>query len=98
MLANHKKYFEEVGTKVIVSDPKIIEVCNDKWTTYKFITQNSFLVPRSFLKIEDVIKGIKDGCLSYPIVVKPRFGCRSILVAIAYDEEDLIYLTKKANK
>ena len=98
MLAKHKKYFEEVGTKVIVSDPKIIEVCNDKWATYKFLTQNSFLVPRSFLKIEDVIKGIKDGCLSYPIVVKSRFGCGSISVAIAYDEEDLIYLTKKANK
>lgn len=98
MLAKHKKYFEEVGTKVIVSDPKVIEVCNDKWATYKFLKQNSFLVPRSYLKIEDVIKGIKDGCLSYPIVVKPRFGCGSISVAIAYDEEDLIYLTKKANK
>ena len=98
MLAKHKKDFEEVGTKVIVSDPKIIEVCNDKWATNKFLTQSGFLAPRSYLKIEDVIKRIKDGCLSYPIVVKPRFGCGSISVSIAYDEEDLVYLTKKANK
>lgn len=30
VLARHKKEFEEVGTKVIVSEPQIIEVCNDK--------------------------------------------------------------------
>ena len=31
-------------------------------------------------------------------MVKPRYGCGSISVAIAYDEEDLLYLTKKANR
>lgn len=98
MLAKHKKQFEEIGTKVIVSDPEIIEVCNDKWATYEFLKKNEFYAPKSYLKIEDVIKEIKDGFLSYPIVVKPRFGCGSISVAIAYDEEDLLYLTKKANK
>ena len=98
MLAKHKKQFEEIGTKVIVSDPEIIEVCNDKWATYEFLKKNEFYAPKSYLKIEDVIKEIKDGFLSYPIVVKPRFGCGSISVAIAYDEEDLVYLTKKANK
>ena len=36
MLARHKKEFEEIGTKVIVSDPEIVEVCNDKWKTYNF--------------------------------------------------------------
>ena len=98
MLAKHKKQFEEIGTKVIVSDPELIEVCNDKWATYEFLKKNEFYAPKSYLKIEDVIKEIKDGFLSYPIVVKPRFGCGSISVAIAYDEEDLVYLTKKANK
>ena len=36
--------------------------------------------------------------LNYPVIVKPRYGCGSISVAIAYDEEDLRYLTKKANE
>lgn len=98
MLAKHKKEFHEVGTNVIVSDPDIIEMCNDKWKTYKFLIKNGFNVPKSFLKIEDVIKHIEEGILSYPIIVKPRYGCGSISVTVAYDEEDLKYLTKKANQ
>lgn len=98
ILAKHKNEFREVGTSVIVSDPEIIEICNDKWLTYEFLMKNGFNVPKSFLKIDDVIQNIKEGVLTYPIVVKPRYGCGSISVTIAYDEEDLIYLTKKANK
>ena len=55
-------------------------------------------IPVSFLKINDVIAKIATRELSYPIVVKPRYGCGSISVAIAYDEEDLRYLTKKAQE
>ena len=98
ILAKHKMEFQKAGTSVIVSDPKIIEICNDKWITYEFLTKNGFSTPKSFLKIDDVIQNIKKGSLSYPIVVKPRYGCGSISVTIAYDEEDLVYLTKKANK
>ena len=98
MLARHKKEFEEIGTKVIVSDPQIVEVCNDKWKTYNFLKDNGFHAPLSFLNMDEVIDKIATGELSYPIVVKPRYGCGSISVAIAYDEEDLRYLTKKANE
>lgn len=97
MLAKHKKLFEEIGTKVIVSDPQIVEVCNDKWKTYKFLKDNGFRAPLSFLKMSEVVNKIVAGELTYPIVVKPRYGCGSISVAIAYDEEDLRYLTKKVN-
>ncbi|WP_300921187.1 ATP-grasp domain-containing protein [uncultured Dubosiella sp.] len=98
MLARHKEQFEEIDTKVIVSDPKIVEICNDKWKTYIFLKDNGFHTPISFLHIEDVMKAISSGKLSYPIVVKPRYGCGSISVAIAYDEEDIRYLTKKVNE
>ena len=98
MLAKHKKQFEKIGTKVIVSDPTIIEVCNDKWKTYRFLIDNGFHAPMSFLNMNEVIEKISEGKLSYPVVVKPRYGCGSISVAIAYDEEDLRYLTKKANE
>lgn len=98
ILARHKNQFEEIGTKVIVSDPKIIEICNDKWKTYQFLKDNGFHAPISFLNMDDVISQIAIGEMSYPIVVKPRYGCGSISVDIAYDEEDLRYLTKKANE
>lgn len=98
VLAKHKKQFETIGTKVIISDPSIVEICNDKWKTYEFLKNNDFHVPMSFLAVNEVIEKIARGELAYPIVVKPRYGCGSISVAIAYDEEDLRYLTKKANE
>lgn len=98
VLAKHKKQFEEIGTKVIVSEPQIIEICNDKWKTYQFLVHNGFYTPKSFLNMNEVIEKIDAGDLDYPIVVKPRYGCGSISIAIAYDEEDLRYLTKKANE
>lgn len=98
MLAKHKKQFKEIGTEVIVSDPSIVEVCNDKWKTYEFLTDNGFHTPMSFLDMNEVIEKISEGKLSYPIIVKPRYGCGSISVAIADNEEDLRYLTKKANE
>lgn len=97
MLAKNKDKFEEIGTQVIVSNPDIISICNDKWLTYKFLIKNGFHAPKSYLKLKELEKEIENGKLSYPIVVKPRFGCGSISVAIAHDQEDLVYLTKKAN-
>ena len=92
MLAKHKKQFEKICTKVIVSDPIIIEVCNDKWKTYKFLIDNGFHAPMSFLDMNEVIEKISERKLSYPVVVKPRYGCGSISVAIAYDEIANSYL------
>ena len=97
MLAKHKKEFEEAGTKVIVSDPDIIEICNDKWKTFEFLASNGFHTPRSFLRLDNVLDAIREGELQYPIVVKPRFGCGSLSVETAYDEEDLRCLTKRAD-
>ena len=98
MLAQHKKEFEEIGTKVIVSNQQIVEVCNDKWKTYKFLKKNGFHTPASFLDMREVINKIAICELKYPIIVKPRYGCGSISISIAYDEEDLRYLTKKVNE
>lgn len=98
MLAKNKQKFAEIGTTVVVSDESIVSVCNDKWKTYEFLRDNGFNAPKSYLDINSVMKQINEGKLKYPIVVKPRYGCGSISVAIAYDEDDLRYLTKKANE
>ncbi len=61
VLARHKKEFERIGTKVIVSDPQIVQVCNDKWKTYNFLKTNGFNAPQSFLNINDVTTRIGEG-------------------------------------
>ena len=39
ILAKSKDIFDEHNIKVIVSDYKITEICNDKWKTYLFFTE-----------------------------------------------------------
>ncbi|MEE1116155.1 MAG: ATP-grasp domain-containing protein [Clostridia bacterium] len=91
MLAKHKKEFEEIGTKVIVSDEEFVSICNDKWKTYLFLKENGFNVPRTYLSIGEAMGAIDAGILKYPIIVKPRFGCGSIAMSVAEDEMSLLY-------
>lgn len=95
VLAKNKEKFKEIGTNVIVSDKELIEICNDKWKTYEFLKSNGFNVPKTYLTLEDTINALDGGEISYPVVVKPRFGCGSIAMSIAEDEMALLYYFRR---
>ncbi len=95
VLAKNKSKFKEIGTEVIVSDEKVIGVCNDKWKTYQFLKENNFNVPKTYLTLHSVLLAIERGEISYPIIVKPRFGCGSIALSIAEDEMALLYYFRR---
>lgn len=91
ILAKNKEKFAEIGTRVIVSEPELISICNDKWKTYLYLKENGFNVPKTYLSLSKVMLALESGELHYPIVVKPRFGCGSIALSIAEDEMALLY-------
>ncbi|MBE6663244.1 MAG: ATP-grasp domain-containing protein [Ruminococcaceae bacterium] len=95
ILARSKKEFEKIGTRVIVSEPELIEICNDKWKSYEFLKENGFNVPKTYLTLEDTINALDRGEISYPIIVKPRFGCGSIALSVAEDEMALLYYFRR---
>lgn len=95
VLARYKEAFEAIGTRVIVSDAAFVDICSDKWKTAQYLTSNGFDTPRTWLTLEDTLLAISTGELSYPVIVKPRFGCGSIALEIAEDEEELRYLTMR---
>lgn len=98
VLARNKEKFARIGTRVIVSSPDFIEVCNDKWNTYLFLQDHGFCVPKTYASLADVHRALEQGELRFPVVVKPRFGCGSISVAIAQDMDDLTYLYRKCTR
>jgi len=67
--SKRKKEFENMGTKVLVSEPKTIEITRDKWKTYNEL-EKVIPVPKSFIKIEDIN-------IDYPLFIKPRSGSGS---------------------
>lgn len=95
VLAKNKKEFEKIGTRVIVSDPELVEICNDKWKSYLFLKENGFNTPKTYLSLEDTINAIDSGEIKYPVIVKPRFGCGSIAMSIAEDEMALLYYFRR---
>ena len=95
VLARHKAEFANIGTRVIVSDPELVEICNDKWKTALFLKQNGFNVPQTYLTLQRTILALDSGELQYPTVVKPRFGCGSIAMSIAEDEMALLYYFRR---
>ncbi len=95
VLAANRDKFEEIGVKLIVSDKKVIDICNDKWKTYEFLKENGFNVPKTYLTLEDTLAALKSGEISYPIIIKPRFGCGSLAMSTAEDEDELMYYYKR---
>lgn len=98
ILSKNKQVFEKIGTKVIVSDKSIIDVCNDKWLTYKYLTDNNFNTPKTYISLDDALKDIDLGLISYPLIIKPRWGMGSISVYEVDNEDELRILYNKSIK
>ncbi len=90
VLAAHVDRFRSIGTELVVSSPEVAAICNDKWATHEFLLQHGFGSPRTWLSVEDVHSALESGNLSYPVIVKPRWGMGSIAVHLAYNDAELV--------
>jgi len=94
-LSENKETIENIGTKMMISTQKAIDIGNDKWQTYLFLKDCGFPTIPTYLE-EDLIK--KDYRIEFPVIVKPRFGWASLHVYLVKDIEQLktyISLIKK---
>lgn len=102
ILSENKKRFEEIGVKVIVSNPDVIDICFDKYKTAKWIESIGLKSPKTYVRLDEVKKALEVGDIEFPLFMKPRWGSGSIgLESIADMEElDIYYniLMKKIKK
>lgn len=98
ILARNREKFAEIGTNVVVSDYKAVEVCNDKWKTFCYLKDNGFNVPRTFLSLEEARKALDAGQINFPLMIKPRWGMGSIAVYEAENKEELLILYEKTKR
>lgn len=89
VLSKHREAFLKIGTTVVVSDYETVEVCNDKWKTFYHLSEYGFDVPMTFISLDEAINSLSQGVISYPVMVKPRWGMGSIAVFEAENEEEL---------
>ena len=88
LAANYDK-FHSNGVMVVVSPAKTIEISFDKYLTYLHAKQAGIDVPETVTAIEEALRLISAGKLSWPLIVKPRKGSASIFVNRCNNESEL---------
>lgn len=78
VLAKNKVRFEENGIKLIISNYEAIQICNDKWLMNNFLQRINIKTPSTFIDEAQAIIAIESGYLSFPFVIKPRWGMGSL--------------------
>ena len=94
ILAKNKRRFESQGVKVIVSDENIINICNDKFEMLKYLKKINMPVPKTYIDLEEALKGVDFDKNSY--ILKPRWGMGSLSIFEAENKKELEVLYEKA--
>lgn len=71
-LSEHRERFTEHGCTVLVSNPGLVRIANDKWLTFREFSARGFRLPRSWLPGE-----VHADELPARLFVKPRDGSAS---------------------
>jgi len=90
ILSYAKNEINKLGAKVIVSDQHIITTAFDKWETAKFIEACGLKTPKTFISLQKAKAALARGELTFPLVVKPRWGSASIGIDFPEDMEELV--------
>ena len=89
ILAAKKRLFENIGVKVIVSSPEVIDICFDKLRTADFVTSLGLRSPKTYANLESAMDALAKHELEFPLVIKPRWGSASIGIEFVDNVEDL---------
>lgn len=95
LLAENEKRFQESGVQVIGSTYEACQRAFDKWEMYNWLTDQGYACAKTYIDRGEFEKALRNGELTYPIFVKPRFGSASISISKVYDSDELDVLWKK---
>jgi carbamoyl-phosphate synthase large subunit len=90
-LARQRNRLADAGCQVLISNPRVIEICQDKRLTYDFLKKHAIDTPIT-VPIEDQLKS---QILSYPCYVKPWDGYASKFNTLAQTSQELQVLSQK---
>lgn len=89
ILAEQKTRFEELGVKVIVSSPHVIDIAFDKYKTAKWVEALGLNAPKTYIHLVDAKAALVAEDVHFPLFLKPRWGSGSIGLETVEDMEEL---------
>ncbi len=96
ILAKSKEMFKSAAIDIVVSDYEIAKICNDKWKTYNLFIKNNIKTPKTYLRLFDAYRALQKKVISFPLVIKPRWGMGSIGLYVAENTNELEILYHKS--
>ncbi|PLS01099.1 ATP-grasp domain-containing protein [Neobacillus cucumis] len=90
VLAEQKENFEKENIRLIVSSKEIVDICFDKYRTYKFLEEHHLPGIPTYINLNKIISEIESGKLDFPIIVKPKNGSASIGISIVNSLKELL--------
>jgi carbamoyl-phosphate synthase large subunit len=89
LIAEHAQRFRDVGTVPVVSSADVIRLCADKLMTARFAESIGVLTPRSYATLQSAEEALAAGDITFPLVVKPRWGSASFGIFFVESREEL---------
>ncbi|MBS4220160.1 ATP-grasp domain-containing protein [Bacillus sp. FJAT-49711] len=78
LLSSFKEEFEKDGIHIFVSDKNAIDICYDKYLTHIFLQENDIPSVPTYIDLDVVRQDLNEGKLTFPLIVKPRYGSGSV--------------------
>lgn len=91
LLALDKAKFDSLGCVVLVSKPEVVDICQDKRKTFRFLIKNGFDTPVTM----SVRSALSKKRLKWPCFIKPWDGYASRGNAIVKNREELSLFAKR---
>ncbi len=93
-LAHYRPQFEQLGCRVLVSDPEVIAACQDKRRTFGFLKKNGFGTPAT-MSVRTALAADRRGELTWPCFLKRWDGSASQGNAVAHNRAELRFFAKR---
>jgi carbamoyl-phosphate synthase large subunit len=99
-LSQNKPKFAALGCRVLVSDPAVIDICQDKRKTCKFLHKNNFDTPatvsiRTTLKNSQSSLANRKSKIAFPLFLKPWDGYAGRGNAVVNNRRELLFYAKR---
>jgi carbamoyl-phosphate synthase large subunit len=94
LLAAHKPQFEHLGCRVLVSEPDVIDTCQDKRRTFGFLTKHGFGTPQT-MSIRMALAADRRGRLAWPCILKRWDGSAGKDIAVVNNRAEMRFFASK---
>jgi len=91
LLAQNKPKFAAMGCCVLISTPNVVDICQDKRKTYRFLLKNGFDTPVT-ISVRTALSRKK---LNWPCFLKPWDGYASRGNAVVNNRKELLFFAKR---